>query len=395
VARRKDRTRSSRNAEARRSSTDAVRTPTLSASLPSLAATQVQENASAEPEALVVSHWFDPGEAGEPYPATIRLSGRRVDIGGRPGPSDTFVHEEIIERVVPGTGPISISSWVYGLKPGDWTVSGELVTASRPASRVAGRVAMRHAEPLAPAAWSWRHWSVRTASPAPIKTRWALAAPLARIPGVLPGSYTVLFAAGLVAALASQLAILASEQIAIPRSVFVSLLALSAGLLGAKLWSAALHPGESLLRGGWAVDGFLVTAPVVAIVALVAFGLPVGAYLDATAPGLFLAVAIGRIGCFLTGCCAGRVTSSRWAIWSSDRRIGARRIPTQLLESGAGLLIGTAALPLTLLHLRAVHGAVFVVGFAVYFVVRQMLLRLREEARRYSWQRSRLANEGP
>jgi phosphatidylglycerol:prolipoprotein diacylglycerol transferase len=349
-------------------------------------ATQVQENPSAEPEALVVSHWFDPGEVGEPYEATIRLSGRRADVAGRPGPADTFVHEDAIERVVPGTGPISISSWIYGLKPGVWSVSGELVKASR----VAGRVAVRHAEPVAPAAWSWRHWSVQTASPAPIKTRWALAAPLARIPGVLPGSYTVLFAAGLIVALASQLAILASEQIAIPRSIFVSLLALSAGLLGAKLWSAALHPGESLLKGGWAVDGFLVTAPLVAIVALVAFGLPVGAYLDATAPGLFFAIAIGRLGCFLTGCCAGRVSSSRWAIWSSDRRIGARRIPAQLLESGAGLLIGTAALPLTLLHLRAVHGAVFIVGFAVYFVVRQILLRLREEARRYSWQRSPL-----
>ncbi len=386
MARRKDRTRSSRNAEARRSSTGAARTPTLSGGQPNLVVTQVQDNASVEPEALVVSHWFDPGEAGEPYPATIRLSGRRADVAGRPGPADAFVHEEIIERVVPGTGPISISSWVYGLKPGDWTVSGELVKANR----AAGRVVVKHAEPLASAAWSWRHWSIRTAPPAPIKTRWALAAPLARIPGVFPGSYTVLFVAGLIVALASQLAILASEQIALPRSIFVTLLALSAGLLGAKLWSTALHPGESLLKGGWAVDGFLVTAPLVAIVALVAFGLPVGAYLDATAPGLFFAVAIGRIGCFLTGCCAGRVTSSRWAIWSSDRRIGARRIPTQLLESGAGLLIGTAALPLTLLHLRAVHGAVFVVGFAAYFVVRQMLLRLREEARRYSWQRNRL-----
>jgi phosphatidylglycerol---prolipoprotein diacylglyceryl transferase len=391
VARRKDRTRSSRNADAGRGSTGAPKTPTLSGSQPNLVVAQVEENASVEPEALVVSHWFDPGEVGEPYPATIRLSGRRADVAGRPGPTDTFVHEETIERVVPGTGPISISSWVYGLKPGEWTVSGELIRARR----APGRVLVRHTDPLSPAAWSWRHWSVRTAPAAPIKTRWALAAPLARIPGVLPGSYTALFAVGLFVALASQLAILASEQIAVPRSVFVSLLALSAGLLGAKLWSAALHPGESLLKGGWAVDGFLVTAPLVAIVALIAFGLPVGAYLDATAPGLFFAVAIGRIGCFLTGCCAGRVTPSRWAIWSSDRRIGARRIPAQLLESAAGLLIGTAAMPLTLLHFKAVHGAVFVGAFVVYLIVRQLLLRLREEARRYSWQRSRLANEGP
>lgn len=344
----------------------------------------------AEPEALVVSHWFDPGEAGQPYAATVHLTGRHVGVVGRPGPGDTFTHDETLDRVVPGSGPISISSWIYGLKPGDWDVSGELVRTSR-----AGHIAVRRAEPLAPAAWSWRRRSLRTPPSVPVKTRWALAAPLARIPGVIPGSYTVLFALGLAVALASQLAILASEQIAVPRSVLVSLLALSAGLIGAKLWSAALHPGESILKGGWAVDGFFVTAPIVAIGALVVFDLPVGAYLDATAPGLFFAVAIGRLGCFLTGCCAGKVTSSRWGIWSSDRRMGARRIPTQLLESAAGLLIGTAALPLTLLHFRAIHGAVFILAFAVYLVLRQLLLRLRAESRQYSWQRSHLAPDHP
>jgi len=341
-----------------------------------------------EREALVVSYWFDSGEAGEAYPATIRLSGRRADVQGYLGPADTFTHEETIEQVAPGSGPVSISSWVYGLNPGEWNVSGAVVRAGGGSDR-----RRRIPEPLSPATWSWRHWSVQTAPTVPVRTRWALTAPLARIPAVIPGSYTALFAVGLVVALATQLAILASEQIAMPRSLLVSLLALAAGLIGAKVWYAALHPGESILKGGWAVDGFLVTAPVVAIVALVAFGLPVGAYLDATAPGLFLAVAIGRLGCFLTGCCAGRITTSRWGIWSSDRRIGARRIPTQLLESGAGLLIGLAALPLTLIHMRAVHGAVFVAAFAVYLVVRQLLLRLRAESRRYLWQRSPLVHQ--
>jgi phosphatidylglycerol:prolipoprotein diacylglycerol transferase len=341
-----------------------------------------------EREALVVSYWFDSGEAGEAYPATIRLIGRRADVQGYLGLADTFTHEETIEQVAPGSGPVSISSWVYGLNPGEWNVSGAVVRADGGSDR-----RRRIPEPLSPATWSWRHWSVQTASTVTVKTRWALTAPLARIPAVIPGSYTALFAVGLVVALATQLAILASEQIAMPRSLLVSLLALAAGLIGAKVWYAALHPGESILKGGWAVDGFLVTAPVVAIVALVAFGLPVGAYLDATAPGLFFAVAIGRLGCFLTGCCAGRVTTSRWGIWSSDRRIGARRIPTQLLESGAGLLIGLAALPLTLIHMRAVHGAVFVAAFAAYLVVRQLLLRLRAESRRYLWQRSPLVHQ--
>jgi phosphatidylglycerol:prolipoprotein diacylglycerol transferase len=387
MARRKDRTRSSGNKGSTRvpNHTTAPLGPQ-----PNVGVDLSHANVEVELEALVVSHWIDPGEAGEPFPVTIRLSGRRADVDGRPAPADSFTHEEVIDQVAPGSGPISVSSWVYGLMPGVWNVSGEIVHRDR---HSAGHIAVTRTEPLPRAGWSWRRWSLELGPATPIKTRWALTAPLARIPGVMPGSYTALFGVGLIVALASQLAILASEQIAVPRSVLVSLLALSAGLIGAKLWSIVLHPGEPVVKGGWAVDGFLLTAPLVAIAALVVFGLPVGAYLDATAPGLFFAIAIGRIGCFLTGCCAGRVTSSRWGVWSSDRKIGARRIPTQLMESAAGLLIGTAALPLTLLHFKAVHGAVFIVALAVYLVVRQMLLRLRVEARRYSWQRTGLAHE--
>src|ERR1035437_275208 len=387
VARRQAKTRPSANARSKSASKGA---PTLPAQQPTRGVPPAHERPEAvEREALVMSHWFDSGEAGEAHPATIRLSGRRTDVQGYLGPADTFTHEEIIDRVVPGSGSVSISSFVYGLQPGEWNVTGELVRAGS----ATGHRARLRPERLSPATWSWRHWSVQTTPPVPVKTRWALTAPLARIPAVVPGSYTPLFVVGLIVALASQLAILASEQIAVPRSVLVSLLGLTAGFLGGKLWDAALPPGASILKGVWAVDGFLVTAPLIAIAALVIFGLPVGAYLDASAPGLFFAVAIGRLGCFLTGCCAGRVTSSRWGIWSSDRRVGARRIPTQLLESAAGLLIGAAALPLTLLHLRAVHGAVFVIAFAIYIVVRQLLLRLRAEARRYSWQRSPLVPE--
>jgi len=119
-------------------------------------------------------------------------------------------------------------------------------------------------------------------------------------------------------------------------------------------------------------------------VAMLVVDVPIGVALDAIAPGLFLAVAIGRVGCFVTGCCAGRITGSRWAIWSSDRRIGARRIPTQLLESAVGLLIGLAALGLVVGIAPALDGVVFLAGFAAYGAVRQALLRLRVERRRSS-----------
>jgi phosphatidylglycerol:prolipoprotein diacylglycerol transferase len=190
------------------------------------------------------------------------------------------------------------------------------------------------------------------------------------------GIFAILFA------LAVQAAILGRGDVSVGRTLAASAIAIASGLIGAKLWYAALHPTESIIRGGWAVDGFLIVVPVVAAVTLYLFDLPIGVVLDASTPGIFFAVAIGRVGCFFTGCCAGRCTASRWGIWSSDRRVGARRVPTQLFESGAGLLIGAMTLLLVLGEVAPIPGAVFVAAFAAYAVVRQILLRLRVEQRR-------------
>ena len=344
----------------------------------------------------MVTHWFDSGEGGEPYSATIRLRGQRVGIRGKPRARDTFVKEETIDGIVPGTGPVSISTWLYGLQPGEWTATGDLI---RPESHAGGqepreRWRRSSPEPLRPARWSWRRWSVCTGPATAVKTRWALLAPLARIPAVLPGSFTLLAALGILAVLITQSMLVARENVSVGSSLVVSLLALVSGLIGAKVWYAVLHPGpwRQSLTGGWSVDGFLVIAPAVAVAALLAFNLPIGVFLDATTPGVFFAVAIGRLGCFFTGCCAGRCTSSRWGVWSSDRRVGARRVPSQLLESAAGLLIGVAAALLVLFDVRGVSGLIFVAAFAAYIVVRQFLLRLRAERREYSWRRSRLSS---
>ena len=224
---------------------------------------------------------------------------------------------------------------------------------------------------------------------APVKTRWAMLAPLARMPGVIPGSWPALGALAVLVALITQAAILAHENVAVGPSLVVSLIALVSGMIGAKVWYAVLHPGpwRQAILGGWAVDGFLVVAPIVAVATLLAFNLPVGVFLDAAAPGLFFGVAIGRIGCFFTGCCAGRISRSRWGVWSSDRRVGARRVPAQLLESAAGLGHRLAAASLVLGHAPRIDGAIFVGAFAAYFLVRQALLRVRAERREFSWRR--------
>ncbi|MBF6606728.1 MAG: prolipoprotein diacylglyceryl transferase [Chloroflexi bacterium] len=338
-----------------------------------------------EPEALVVSHCFDSGEDGEPYSATVRLTGRRVGLTGIPRHQDTFAQDDLIEAIVPGSGPVSITSWVYGLAPGEWTVGAELL---RPGGGT-GRGRRVAAEPIRPATWSWRRWALATATAGTVKTRWAMLAPLARMPGVIPGSWPALGTLGAIVALITQAAILTHESVPVGPSLIVSLIALASGMIGAKVWYAVLHPGpwRQAILGGWAVDGFLIVAPIVAVVTLLALYLPVGRFLDAATPGLFFGVAIGRVGCFFTGCCAGRVSRSRWGIWSSDQRVGARRVPAQLLESASGLMIGAAAGVAVLGHLPSPTGAVFAAAVLGYLLVRQALLRVRAERREFSWRR--------
>lgn len=348
----------------------------------------VREKPDTEPQALVVSHWFDSGDEGEPYSATIRLTGRRIGVRGVPKRTDTLVHSETIDRIVPGSGSVSISSWVYGIQHGEWAVDAELIRSPSDARGAsASQLRRRRPEPLSRAAWSWRRWKVSDAPSTPIRTRWALPAPLARIPAVMPGTFTALGVLGIIAALFVQSAVLTNEGVPVAGSLVASMLALVAGLIAAKLWSRVLHPGEKLVGPGWAVDGFLVVAPVVAVATALAFDLPIGLYLDATAPAIFTAVAIGRVGCFFTGCCAGRITRSRWGVWSSDRRVGARRVPTPLLESGVGLLIAVVTGTLVLSAAIPAPGAIFVIAIVGYLLVRQRLIRLRAEPRQFLWRR--------
>ena len=70
-----------------------------------------------------------PATQGQPYAATVRFRGRREGIAGKPQPGDTFSVDERVERVVPGSGPVSVTTKAFGLNPGEWTVTAELIRA--------------------------------------------------------------------------------------------------------------------------------------------------------------------------------------------------------------------------------------------------------------------------
>lgn len=345
-----------------------------------------------EPQALVVTNWFESGAGAAPYLATIRLTGQRLRPAGGGTAENTFVREETIQNVIPNVGRISLTTWVYGIAAGEWAVRAELTRGPDHPARalVSGGRPGQSTEALPRAAWSWRGWTISTTPNAAIKTRMALLAPLARIPAVVPGIWTGLGVLGVSLAVVLTAVISAGRGISIGQSLLTSLLAVATGLAGAKIWFAVLAPGPWFrgLARGWAVDGFLVVAPITAVAVLLIQGLSVGAYLDATAPGIFFAVAIGRVGCFFTGCCAGRMTRSRIGIWSSDRRVGARRVPAQLFESSAGFAIAVVSMSLVLLRPPIPDGLIFVLAFAAYAGVRQIMLRIRAEARTFSWRKS-------
>jgi phosphatidylglycerol---prolipoprotein diacylglyceryl transferase len=332
-------------------------------------------------ESLRVTHSFDPGETGPEYSATVRFDGRR-NGSAQGSAGDRVVRDEVIPHVFPGTGPISVTAMLTGLTPGSWTVTATVLKRSdRPAKRTRASAPSGRSQTLPRAGWSWRRWSLVPARFEPVATRWGPMARLVSAPAVVPGSWTGLVLVGVMVGLVVQTALLAGVGVSSFASIGITVTALLAGLAGAKLRYIMLHP-DTWRRSpgeGWAVDGFLVVMPAVAVVGLVALDVPIGPFVDASSSGLFFGIAIGRVGCFLTGCCAGRVTRSRWGIWSSDRRVGARRIPAQLLESATGLVLGIAALVAFLVIRPPVDGLIFLTGLVLYTLARRALLRLRAE----------------
>lgn len=336
--------------------------------------------ARVSPEVVAMTYWFDPAPEPPRQSVTIRFSGRRLGVS-RPQSGDQFVHDETMNDVVAGSGPVAVTVKIRDINPGEWTVDAHpLPRHAGPSTDAPVRGGRRRTrEPdllLRPARWSWRHWRVLEAPAGPVQT---CPAPLVRPPAVLVGSWAALVVLGIVVALVIQALVISSEGLQLGHVLTVSSLSLLAGVVGAKAWFVVLHRKERR-REGWCVQGMVAGIVVSAPALLAGFHVPIGTFLDATTPGMLIGVAVGRVGCFLTGCCAGRPTSSRWALWSSNRSVGARRIPTQLMESALALAVGLTALWIVL-GAGPQRGTLFVAGLAAYTLARQGILLVREERR--------------
>src|SRR5438094_1664801 len=201
---------------------------------------------SATQPILAVTYWFDPAPHPGPYPVTVRFSGRRVDVKGRVNPGDRFVQDETIEEVVPGSGPISLTTRVRGINPGEWLVTARMLGSAYPAHRpreqgnttpVAG--------PPGPIARFWRRWAPSAESAEHVRT---CPTPFARVPGIFPGIWGAMVTLGIAVALALQFLVISGDPLAVVPVWSVSLVSIAFGIAGPKGWFIVLQPLDSCVE---------------------------------------------------------------------------------------------------------------------------------------------------
>jgi phosphatidylglycerol:prolipoprotein diacylglycerol transferase len=157
---------------------------------------------------------------------------------------------------------------------------------------------------------------------------------------------------------------------------------LVAGIVGSRLlWAlqpavirdTLAHPVQAIAfwRPGLTLIGGLIAAILAGILYVRRARLSVRTVADLAAPGFGLGLAIGRLGCFLTGLHPGLPTGLPWGIYYLD----AIRHPIPLYESLLGLVL--LSLGLFLLNRRLPSGIAALAVTLTYLVGRSLLDLLR------------------
>ena len=131
------------------------------------------------------------------------------------------------------------------------------------------------------------------------------------------------------------------------------------GLLGAKLLMIAFDwnrlPASEIfslatLQAAGVFHGGLIAAILFAVVYTRRFQMPWLHTADVFAPGIAIGHAIGRMGCFMAGCCYGKVCDRPWAVTFTNTEANSMSNtplfqplhPTQLYEAAAEVLVFAA-----------------------------------------------------
>lgn len=239
------------------------------------------------------------------------------------------------------------------------------------------------------------------------------------IHGFFVGSYGVMIVLGLGSAL--WVAMRLAKFVKLPGEFFYDLafVCLVAGFVGARIFFIGLNWREfldrpvamMLSRSGFVFQGGFLGAVPAAYWFIRRKKMPIWTVGDIAAPCLVLAHAFGRIGCFLAGCCYGRVCAEgsgfcvrfprvldakgedlfsfaymdhlHRGLVAPEAMASAPVIPTQLIESATNFLICGALL--LLWRRRKFQGEIFACYLLLYGATRFMLEYLRGDAERGLW----------
>ncbi|MFC2027869.1 prolipoprotein diacylglyceryl transferase [Chloroflexota bacterium] len=168
---------------------------------------------------------------------------------------------------------------------------------------------------------------------------------------------------------------------------WVAIVGVIGGVIGARLihvfdeWGYFMdHPGEIIGGEGMGIYGAILGGTLFGVITARVVKVPIGRMVDVAAYGLILAQAVGRIGCFLNGCCYGTTTDLPWGTtWthpdSYGPLVGAVH-PTQIYELLFDLVLFAF---LWIMRKRiGVPGAIYLIYISVYSVGRFLISFLRE-----------------
>jgi phosphatidylglycerol:prolipoprotein diacylglycerol transferase len=149
-----------------------------------------------------------------------------------------------------------------------------------------------------------------------------------------------------------------------------------------------------LQRSGMVFHGALIGTSIAIWIFTRTKKMPLWATFDSLAPSFALGHAFGRIGCFMTGCCYGKVCSLPWAVQFPDGHTThpSHIHPTQIYECLLNLaLYGTLA---WLFRKRKFDGQVFTAYLLGYAILRFGMEFLRDDGRGRMWFDSLTSGQG-
>lgn len=138
----------------------------------------------------------------------------------------------------------------------------------------------------------------------------------------------------------------------------------------------SLRQMVSIWDGGLSFHGSLIAAPLVVAYFAWSRKVPFGVLCDIVAPSVFLGYVLGRLGCFMNGCCYGSVCELPWAVHFPHAKDapGVLRHPAQLYSSlmALGLFVFMQRAKLSATFNRF-PGQITLLFFALYAVERGIM----------------------